>query len=106
MSYFPNSVVLWNIFSKVSRKKLNLTEMKKLINKKVFFFLLTTKKIEVSVTLTLRVSAGFFSVKRHCVAYIKNKYKNQTTSNDGEIDLNMGEKSHFMLFSCFCDLDL
>ena len=37
----------------------------------------------------------FFSLKGIVVAYVKNTYKNQTTSNNGEIDLNMCENRSF-----------
>ena len=40
------------------------------------------------------------------VAYVKIKYTNQTTSNNGEIDLNMCKNRSFMVISGFCDLDL
>ena len=48
----------------------------------------------------------FFILKGIVVAYVKIKYTNQTTSNNGEIDLNMCKNRSFMVISGFCDLDL
>ena len=58
--------------------------------------------------LDLEVYGGlnYFSLKGIVVAYVKNTYKNQTASNNGEIDLNMCKNRSFMVISGFCDLDL
>ena len=48
----------------------------------------------------------FFILKGIVVAYVKIKYTNQTTSNNGEIDLNMCKNRSFMVISGFCDLNL
>ena len=75
------------------RKKLNITELKKLVNRYFQYFQFTTKIIknflDFDIEVILRIK--YFSLKGVVAAYMNIKYTIRVTSNNRKIEFNMCE---------------
>ena len=97
LSCYFNNVLPCSIFLK---QAVQHTRNKEISLQIVSMFLIYSQKYSSFSDLDLDLEVIWrlkliFGLKGIVVAYVKNTYKNQTTSNNGEIDLNMCENHSF-----------